>query len=697
MHDLLTRLEHRLLVKSRLEDDGSKGAKEKVRRYVEDAQQTRRLGDELSFYFNRADSGPYEDERMFNDLVGLLVGNVLNNPKTSITQFITPIIGPAITYKGANMLTLGSTIKNIRAGLRMGAESVLQGLGWHFKQLPENQRIIGELVGGLNEAGMSFGEQTVVTGKGSQFESRRGRVHKFIRQGRKVLDLQVGAKGGATRTPIRGPTGVFRWVASLANYATAVGQLNMVQKVSEQVAHYMDAHGEWNNESFDPSNPKVLRKLLGLGYTLNPLFGKADTLKLLFRQIEERFSMNFADFVRMQRQREREGQRTLNYNDIAAIVQIAEDEISLNAGMNSRPTWFFKDGIKPLTMLWGWPVMQTERVASMTTNETGELDRRVLLKMAATMGLFAMPASLIYSLLLDLYDEIFRGRAPNLRKPGLDKSAEENLLTTVERLARMGTFGMGGDVINSMVNWTEYNGRGANPVSLDDRILLMSSAHNLINAIRNATMQQDVSYATVGRPLINAFGGNSFLQYVQLWNQATDRAGDTLPGPVGGVLNKEGKFVKRSNVYNIVRAAGREAGLPLSQGGGFSLPNKRTMHLREMQFAALDNDTKAFGEHYIKAVKAYMTDPDIPRSYNEAVKTVKSSWHSRHPLRTLFKKKLSSAEEMLLYSKMPVGNRKDVQEAVMLHELYENLLGSPPVTFIQNRRSEPVKIPAAPF
>ena len=467
----------------------SKAERAELNRLGERLAAAENLKTKLHNYFSTADTGPYRDEKIYNELVGMLVGNVLNNPKTGITQFITPIIAPAITYKGANLLTIGTSLSNIKTGLGAGAQSVLQGLGYHFDLLPEYERTIAELVGKLNETGLSFEEQWAVTGKGSQFEYGLGKVQKGLRATRKVLDSQIGFKGNSSRLALRGPTGVFQWLASIANYATAVGQLKMVVKVSEQVSRYMDAHNEWDNPDFDIKDPKVLKKLLGSGYTLNPLFGKADTLKVLAQQIEERFSMSFPDFVRMQRQRKMEGKKEFNYNDISSIVQIAEDEISLNAGMNSRPTWFFDNKTKPLTMLWGWPVMQTERVTRMVSDERGEFDKRALLKMATTMALFAMPASLAYSLLLDLYDEWFRGKAPNLRKPSLEKGAGDNTLMVVERLARMGTFGIGGDFINGFVNWTDYNGRGGNPVSLDDRILVMGSAHNMVNAIRNWGMQ----------------------------------------------------------------------------------------------------------------------------------------------------------------------------------------------------------------
>ena len=178
----------------------------------------------------------------------------------------------------------------------------------------------------------------------------------------------------------------------------------------------------------------------------------------------------------------------------------------------------------------------------------------------------------------------------------------------------------------------------------------------------------------MGRPLLNSVGGNSFLQYVQLWNEATRKLG-VDSSDSGGILKAEGRFTKRSNVYNIIRAAAREAELPLRSGGGFALPSARQMHVREMQFASLDNDNEAFVSSYREAVRAYMEDKENPRTYSAAVKAVKAAWTGRHPLKTLFKGKLDSSEVALLLNKMPEGNRRDVQRAIMLHGMYENLLG----------------------
>ena len=215
------------------------------------------------------------------------------------------------------MLTMGAGVGNLSRGLGGLAQSALQGLGWRFKDLPEMEHQLGMLVGNFNEAGMSFAEQTALTGKGDQFESTQGKVLKGIRKSRRILDAQLGAKGNMNRTPLRGPTGIFKQFAATANWAVAVGQLRMVLKVSEQVEKYMDAHGEWDNPDFNPSDPKVLKRMLGSGYRLNKFFGKADTLSLLFDQIEQRFEMNFADFVRKQRDNKQQGKQPFNMYDLS--------------------------------------------------------------------------------------------------------------------------------------------------------------------------------------------------------------------------------------------------------------------------------------------------------------------------------------------------------------------------------------------
>jgi len=664
------------LAKTKRNKDGKK-----VRQLKETKKELINLKTQLNDFLLKSDNGPHTDEKLAMEFVSFIVGNVLNNPKTAITQLITPVTEFTTAYKGINKVSATATLGAVKAFNKMMGGSFLEAFGAHLKSLPEYEREIAVMLGNLNRAGMSFSEHMANPGREDQFETKSGRVVKGMRQFRQALStpLRIG-KGSTERTPFA-PGDVFNYVATLANYATAVGQLRAVLKVSEGVEKYMEDYGHFEDTSFDPTSEKVLKRLMkkpyGLGSSIPLLkINETGAIKIMAKQIESRFGMPLADFVRMQRNRRLRGERGLTTSDVATIAQIAEDEVSFNSSVNNRNVKMISGPLRYATPLWGWPIRKTEQMHRMLTDDENKYSMEMAAKALATLALYIVPTSLAYSMLLDLYDEWFRGKSPSLKKMRADNSAGENVLAGVERLARIGTYGMAGDVINSVVNWSEF-ATGGRAVSLDDRVLVMSSFQNALGAVRNFTQQGgNASYQTVWRPLINSMGASGMLQYTQLMNQALRTVGaeDVVEGVP--LLKAEDKFTTRSNVYNIVRAAARVADVPIRAGGGFSSPTEATMHMREMQFAAFANDRDAFKEHYRKAVRAYMEQGE-GKTYDEALSSVKQSWNRRHPINSITSRVLTDAEMRSVYSKMTDWQEDAVRNAARMHERYSMFLEGP--------------------
>jgi hypothetical protein len=657
---------------ARAKSDSEKAEIEDLKREIKGLQT------KFTEFLTKSDNGPHVDEKFGMEMVSFLTGMTLNNPKTAITQVLA-ITDFVTSLKGINGISGAAMKEAVKEMTSMAGGSLLEAFGKHMESLPQAEREIAVMIGNLNRSGMSLAEHLADPGRGRQYESKGGVATKAFRTFRRALDAPLRVRQGTNeRLPIS-VFNPFTNVATLANYSIAVAQYRMVKKVSEALEQYMQDYGINDTSRFDAMDPRVLKKLLKKPYRLGGRFFKIneqESLKQIMKQVESRFAMSFADFVKMQQDRKALGQRALNTSDVARIAQIAEDEVSLNSSINNRNIHMLSGPLRVLTPLWGWPVAKTELVHRAFNDEKNKASALLAGRMLLSIALFQLPVALAFSMMLDLYDEIFRGKSPNLKKVRLDNDAKENSLAMIERTARVGLYGYAGDIVSSVFNYNDAF-VGGKPISLDDRVLVMSSIQGIVRSVGNFVQQGgNASYQTVYRPLIASMGASGMLQYTQLMNQALRTVGaeDVIEGVP--LLKAEDKFTTRSNVYNIVRAAARVADVPIRAGGGFSSPTEATMHMREMQFAAFANDRDAFKEHYRKAVRAYMEQGE-GKTYDEALSSVKQSWNRRHPINSITSRVLTDAEMRSVYSKMTDWQEDAVRNAARMHERYSMFLEGP--------------------
>ena len=254
----------------------------------------------------------------------------------------------------------------------------------------------------------------------------------------------------------------------------------------------------------------------------------------------------------------------------------------------------------------------------------------------------SIPASLLYAALRDLWDEEVIGKKANV----LALKADHTLpIALIDRMARVGTFGIGSDLVNSAVN--QYTSR---EFSVDSRVFAVNSIVNLVKTLyaiakQGGTMTWDSSY----RPIIQSMGGSGYLQNF-------DAINNTL-----NFDNAERRVVARINVGNQLRAVGRELNLDVrSAKGAMGTPNPVKPWVNKMVLAAYANDAREFHASYTRAVEearaviiSNINSGNLqPTSPHDAVADVAEMYARLHPLKYVFARSPTTAEYQMILAKL---------------------------------------------
>jgi len=640
------------------------GSKERVR--MEDlAKSVHTWKTEIENWFTTSDVGPGADMRLFGETVSTLVSNVLNNPKTGAMQLLTPAADFSVFYRGVN----GYSLKGSKEAIKAFSKSLSGSfLGDFLKMWTPEQTIYEKWIADMllrnRENMLDF--KTFMSNKGREGQLEEGLTNaaiKGMKGWRRLLD-KPWSRGRATSYGGFSPQGIFGYIGGLANYSTSVGHFNVYYDLVKQIVkHLRDFPEDMENPRFSITSERMLRKFKKFGW------GSEETLKIFRSSTSDFLGKSIEDLARDVARRQDAGVPELTKAEVTSIMQIAENHISLNASINNRPSAIMSGPFRHVFPLWGWPLRRMKEINDGFTDEQGQMQWHLAMGQLATLAFYVAPIGVAWTLLSDWYDEILQGKQSNLRKLDWDNPVSiNNFLAATERMSRAGTYGMGGDLFNEMVNWTDPSGSGARTFSLDDRVLFMSAMHNVIGGMRNILNQRGATYETVGRPMMQALGGNGLLHLTNITNNFFET--EAIPF-LGEFTEAERRVNTKINVNNILRAAGRANQIELKGGGGYSSPTPMSMWVRRMQLAAYMNDREEFLKAYRFAVEAASSlGKENPES------SVKRSFSSRHPLRSTFRQKPSDADVARMLASLHSPSRRDVQEAIALHEKYDELIGA---------------------
>lgn len=346
------------------------------------------------------------------------------------------------------------------------------------------------------------------------------------------------------------------------------------------------------------------------------------------------------------------------------LIVIGPSEIMQESSIVSRPSWMVTNPIGRAALpLVGWSLSQTGSVVRTSGKDiSGEFAgyKQLMLRMAPILGI-----GLAYSLLSDWWDEdVLKKKSNRLTFTGDNAAA-----ALVDKLAMSGTLGIVGDFANSFVNVST-----AREFTIDSRVFAVSSFQGIFRALSTYYHQGSATYSTVGRPLLQAMGGNGAIQYMQVLNG------------IVGLDNAEARATTRVNVNNWLRVVGRDQNLTVktAKGGDF-VPTRTTPYVREMVLAAYANDYAGFQRAWREAVRSARADKrENPQEY------VKRAFQYQHPLRSVYQTVPSERDYARITRAMPESGRRDVMEAIALFNRYGTTLGIDPFTGQKEKRLNPV-------
>jgi hypothetical protein len=349
---------------------------------------------------------------------------------------------------------------------------------------------------------------------------------------------------------------------------------------------------------------------------------------------------------------------------VRKVMTLVTSRVAGESSPLSRPAYMLTSKFARMNgMLVGWSFFKTAQVLRMMRDPEG---RRSV--MATAMGLKALalgmvPMAIAFSVMLDEFDEEVLGKKSNLKPLG----GEDLFGALVERSTAMGAFGIGGNVLDTMMNYKDGTGRFG--LSVDQSIVWLNSATQLVKVIGSMYQMgpENANWSNVGRPIANAFGLNGVLQYVQIANKMFPETLEGVP-----LFSWEKGSTARTHVGNLLRAAGRDVGLEVRMMGGSSTPNAATPWITNMALAAYRDDPEEFQKAYRGAVEAAAELSADPRAY------VARAFQTRHPLRATFRSAPTNEELQRIMAVLPGDAQMAVRDAIRLFNRYGTPLGIEP-------------------
>jgi hypothetical protein len=338
------------------------------------------------------------------------------------------------------------------------------------------------------------------------------------------------------------------------------------------------------------------------------------------------------------------------------VANVAANEFSIQANAASAPIGLMTNPLlRTMSVFLVWPWMAMVRSARAFRTPQGKITTESMLDGFTLMMMGAVPATLAASLMVDFYDEKVVGKRSNLRNLSVDDP-----MAILERLARYGTFGLLSEAVNGAINFDDARGG----FSADNRIFIFSQFNTIRNLFGNLYQQDgEMTYQSVGRPLIQFMGLNGVLQYTQIANKQFD------------LKNEEASINERINAGNYLRAMGRSLDLDVRvMKGAQSIPTPVTPYIQQMELAATTNNDALFRQAYAKAIQMAARE-----GKEDPADDVRRAFASRHPLRRIFRTLPSEGEYRSILSNLNDEGRTAVARSVTSYNSYLDKLHMRPV------------------
>lgn len=613
------------------------------------------------------------DMRILTDLIHLQAGMMLQQPKSAGLQLFD-VIAPLYKTKFSSQ-SLSAIKQAFSSVFSDGVNSLAAAVGSDFAINTDNA--IRRRDSGIKDpdnyitwkqkmadAETRFPESE----RPDQLTERAGRATSVaIRAVRNAMDVGTNdilpnRTAKALGVKFR-PFGIFSAVSRSVTNGLVDGLYNNMADLATRGVDFIEQSGDPERVARELEAGTLKLDPGALGYTRKWMFvndkaaydylADALTTKMAERSIE--------DFVAKawRRMKSANGEKweAITDRQFRGIANIATSEYSLQANAVSSPIdMLTSPGLRAMSVFLMWPWNAAIRAKESFRDARGRLTVESMMDGLTLMFMGAIPATLAGSLAVDFYDEKVAGKKSNLRQinptsiiPGVGPAMQP--MATLERLARYGTFGLASEMVNGVLNFDDARGG----ITADNRIFIFNQLKTLRTLLGNLYQQDgNVTYQSIGRPLLQFTGLNGVLQYNQILNHMLRETG------IADANNQEAAINERINAGNYLRAAGRALDLDVRiMQGAQSMPTPITPYIQQMELGATVGNYQLFREAYARAIQeAAKAGKDDP------VKYVKQAFASRHPLRRIYRTLPSEQEYTRILSSLDEDGRLAVSRSV---------------------------------
>lgn len=627
------------------------------------------------------DNGMTRDFTLPMEVFDTIIAGLLAAPKSAIKN-LSSIIDLATFYRGSGFASLRAIAGGGTAALRQAIASGLSVFGIDaFKNSLANQRF--ERIGQLDpDRKLTWAQMINETGFNNHLEATAaGRAQAKIRAMRNLLTNYVIKPVGRERGEIlavgmRGPFGIFSWSQHISNLAVAESIFGEFERLVNRALARADRDPNYLDSLRSGAEIKGEDVGYSKGFVMDDraaFLALQDHARQMGKPLEQ-LVLEAAD---------RRGRDLDIFSDdtLSRLYSRAVTEVSLESSVVNNPVPIMGSTTGRVAFrLFRWSWAKQFKMLNMLKTPEGRTTLQSAIGGLLAVGLLMLPAGVLFSLMLEEYDDDVTGKASNLRPLG--GSVENTLYSILERMTTTGTFGFAGDVGNSLLNSAGVSSGGAGKdggvFSVDNRVVLLSLLNSMGALVSRASAQgvDNLTYASFFRQAAQVSGGGGALQYAQIMNNLANKAGFDAP------FDEEAKVVARINANNLLRGAGRVLKLEGRAAGGAARANEMTPWVTEMVLASLSNDREGFNDAYRKSIEVARamgkTDP---------VAEVKRSFGTRHPLKSLFRNNPSPLEIQQLYSVMGPAYAEEVRAALGNFNRYGQALGIEPFNGTEERRA----------
>lgn len=662
---------------------GGKEELKKLRRLKELQPRLLKTKEGLIEYF-RGRYSSLVPERALHQITSTLAGAIVNSPGTALGQFVE-VFSPIFAY-GASKESLKLTLRTLASSGKDIAGGLAEAFGMHFERVGKYRQMWLEYGQGDPAASIKLvdalaSQPTPYTGDSYIDLGLRGMSLGFQKI-QAALNVGIGRKDGQRAFTVPRLLAPFSTVSRSIH--AAVTQ-NLWRMTDEYVARALDIQRSRGDKWALDASASIADWAKELGYKGQ----SAHTFITFFEKLRNEVGLDFHRLVQEGARGRRSGRETLlQKQTYEALMMFGIREMTTETNIATMPVQVFNNwALRTALPLNGWAIRRATKLSeTLQYDADGRRSMQAFLQGLLALGVLG-GGGLMVSMLVDLYNEELLKKKRNLRRLTMEGGMDNLALGILEHSTRVGTFGFWGELFNAAVNVStgEGDNRG---VTIDGRVIFVNTLTGLLRSTSNFIHQGfEADYANVIRPALFSAGGNGALQYVQLANGLFEDGTGKMAN------NQEARATARTNVGNWLRVIGRELGMEVRKmSGGYSTPTPMTPHITRMVLAAYGGDMEDFNQAYREAIAQARKD-----GKDDPARSVKESFASRHPLRSIFRTAPSETEYRRILSALPQDGREDVRSAVNLFNTFLSRIGGTPFDGKEVKKASASRSTAQPF